>query len=54
MSGIVKKFLRLLTDEDGMTAIEYALLSFLLILVVLTGITWLGQATATDFYEHVR
>jgi len=54
MRSIGKRILRLLADEDGLTAIEYALIMFLLILVILTGITWWGQATATHFDARVR
>ena len=54
MRWMGKRLLRLLVDEDGPTAIEYALIVFLLILVVLTGITWWGQTTATNFDAHVR
>jgi len=54
MRWMGKTLLRLLADEDGPTAIEYALIVFLLILVALTAITWWGQATATRVDAYVR
>jgi pilus assembly protein Flp/PilA len=49
MNVMIRSVRRFLADEDGLTAVEYAMLALLLILVLLTGITWLGQATATRF-----
>ena len=54
MKALAKKFAALLVDEDGMTTVEYALLVFLLILVVLTGVTWWGQASAVHYAPPVR
>lgn len=54
MRWMGKSILRFLADEDGPTAIEYALIIFLLILVGLTGITWWGQATAVRHEPPVR
>jgi pilus assembly protein Flp/PilA len=49
MKTLLKKLLRLIRDEAGPTAVEYAMLLMLLILVCLTGITAIGQLTATRF-----
>jgi len=40
---------RFLLAEDGPTAVEYAMLLMLIILICLTGITMFGQATSASF-----
>lgn len=43
---MILKLLRFLADDDGLTSVEYAFMMFLLVLALLTGTTWLGQASA--------
>ena len=40
---------RFLLAEDGPTAVEYAMLLLLIILICLTGITMYGRATSASF-----
>jgi len=48
MKGLVKKVQRFLVAEDGPTAVEYAVMLALIIVVCLTAITAIGtQASAT-------
>ncbi len=49
MSVWSTRIIRLLTDESGPTAVEYAALMLLLLLACLTAINILGQATAQGF-----
>jgi len=51
MKSPYKKLLRLISDEAGPTAVEYATMIMLVVLVCLTGITAIGQLTATRFEE---
>ncbi len=51
MKTLFKKLLRLVANEDGPTAVEYAVMLMLVILVCLTGITLVGQHTATRFEQ---
>jgi len=51
MKSPFKKLLRLISDEAGPTAVEYAAMIMLVILVCLTGITAIGQLTATRFEQ---
>lgn len=54
MSATIRQLLRFLGDDDGVTCVQYAMLVFLLVLVVLTGLTWLGQATAVCCDAPIR
>jgi pilus assembly protein Flp/PilA len=49
MSLLAKKVHRFLVSEDGPTAVEYAVMLALIIIVCLTAITQLGQAVNTTF-----
>jgi pilus assembly protein Flp/PilA len=49
MSPLLQKVKRFLLAEDGPTAVEYAMLLMLIILICLTGITMFGQATSASF-----
>jgi len=51
MKSLFKKLLRLISDEAGPTAVEYATMVMLVVLVCLTGITAIGQLTATRFQQ---
>jgi pilus assembly protein Flp/PilA len=46
MMNLVKSFLK---DEEGATAVEYAMLVVLIIIAALTGITALGTGVNTKF-----
>ncbi len=46
-----KKVQRFLVSEDGPTAVEYAVMLALIVIVCLTAITSLGTTAATKFNE---
>ena len=48
MSDLSKKIVRFLLDEDGPTAVEYAVILLLIFLACLTAITVFAQTTATS------
>ena|GEM_PF-68676 len=49
MKSLVKKVQRFLVSEDGPTAVEYAVMLALIIIVCLTGITAIGTRASTAF-----
>jgi len=49
MRLLAKKVHRFLVSEDGPTAVEYAVMLALIIIVCLTAITQLGQKVNTTF-----
>jgi len=49
MRLLAKKVHRFLVSEDGPTAVEYAVMLALIIIVCLTAITQLGQQVNTTF-----
>jgi pilus assembly protein Flp/PilA len=49
MKNLTKKLQRFLTSEDGPTAVEYAVMLALIIIVCLTAITTLGTNTKAVF-----
>ncbi len=49
MKLLAKKVHRFLVSEDGPTAVEYAVMLALIIIVCLAAITSLGQATSDQF-----
>ena len=49
MKGLVKKVQRFLVAEDGPTAVEYAVMLALIIVVCLTAITTIGTQANTTF-----
>lgn len=49
MSEIAKRLIRFLTKEDGPTAVEYAVMLALIIVVCLTAIGTLGTQANTTF-----
>ena len=51
MSMFAKKVQRFLVSEDGPTAVEYAVMLALIVIVCLTAITSLGTTAATKFNE---
>ncbi len=46
---MIKKFMQFLKDEDGVTAVEYAVMAALIALVVIGGATLLGNSTNDTF-----
>jgi pilus assembly protein Flp/PilA len=51
MKSLVKKVHRFLVAEDGPTAVEYAVMLALIVIVCLTAITSLGTAARDTFDE---
>ena len=49
MKSLAKKMQRFLTSEDGPTAVEYAVMLALIIIVCLTAISALGSNAKTTF-----
>ncbi len=49
MKSLSRKFYRFLVSEDGPTAVEYAVMLALIIIVCLTAITAVGSKTSTTF-----
>ena len=49
MSCLPRKVVRFLLDEDGPTAVEYAVLLLLILLACFTTIVAIGQLTATSY-----
>jgi pilus assembly protein Flp/PilA len=49
MKSLAKKMQRFLTSEDGPTAVEYAVMLALIIIVCLTAIGKVGTAANTTF-----
>ena len=52
MNGLAKKLQRFLTSEDGPTAVEYAVMLALIIIVCLTAISNIGS-NANDTFQGV-
>jgi pilus assembly protein Flp/PilA len=46
---MIKKFIKFFKDEDGVTAVEYAVMAALIALVVIVGAGYLGTQTNTTF-----
>lgn len=46
---MLKKFMKFLKDEDGVTSVEYAVMAALIALVVIAGATYLGTQTNETF-----
>ena len=49
MKNIVKKLQRFLKSEDGPTAVEYAVMLSLIVVVCLTAVTSIGKKSSTTF-----
>jgi pilus assembly protein Flp/PilA len=47
----MKRFIKFLCNEDGPTAVEYAVMLALIVGAALTGITSFGQATLNSFQD---
>jgi len=46
---MLKKLKQFIKEEDGVTAVEYAIMAALIALVVIVGATYLGKQTNTTF-----
>ena len=46
---MLKKFMKFLKDEDGVTSVEYAVMAALIALVVIAGAGYLGTQTNETF-----
>ena len=51
MKSLAKKVQRFLASEDGPTAVEYAVMLALIVIVCLTAISSLGDAAKNTFEE---
>ncbi len=51
MKSIAKQVIRFLREEDGPTAVEYAMMLLLVFLACLTSVVMLGQTTAANFEQ---
>ncbi|MEE9602637.1 MAG: Flp family type IVb pilin [Thermoguttaceae bacterium] len=49
MKSLAKKVQRFLVSEDGPTAVEYAVMLALIVIVCLTAITSIGTSASTTF-----
>ena len=49
MFGLFKKFRKFLSESDGPTAVEYAVMLALIIVVALASITVVGSRTSATF-----
>ena len=49
MKSLAQKLQRFLVSEDGPTAVEYAVMLALIVIVCLTAITAVGTAASTTF-----
>ena len=49
MKNVVKKFVSFLKKEDGPTAVEYAVMLALIIVVCIAAITTLGKSASSTF-----
>lgn len=49
MKNLTKKLVRFLKSEDGPTAVEYAVMLSLIIVVCLTAVTSIGNNASTTF-----
>ncbi|WP_179400619.1 Flp family type IVb pilin [Burkholderia guangdongensis] len=52
MSTIVQQLMRFARDEDGVTAIEYGLIAALIALLIIAGVTSIGQ-TLSDIFNDI-
>jgi len=51
MRSLVKKAIRFLAEEDGPTAVEYAMMIMLIFLACLTMVGLVGQNASSNFQE---
>ena len=51
MKKFAKKFVAFLKEEDGPTAVEYAVMLALIVVVCLTAITSVGTAASAKFVQ---
>ena len=51
MKNLMKKFINFMMDEEGATAVEYALMVALIAVVIISAVSFLGTSTSTKFSE---
>lgn len=51
IEGCMNRIFKFLIDEDGPTAVEYAVMLALIVGAAMAGITSFGQATLTSFQD---
>ena len=49
MNNLIKKFVNFLKDEEGATAVEYALMVALIAVVIIGAVTFLGDSVSNVF-----
>lgn len=54
MKGLAKKVQRFLVSEDGPTAVEYAVMLALIVIVCLTAVRAIGTNAAAKFQESAN
>ena len=54
MNHVLPGIGRLVTDDDGQDLLEYGLLAVLIAVVVMTGVTAVGQTIHTVFWEVIK
>ena len=53
LAPVTKKIVEFIKQEDGPTAVEYAIMLALIILVCLIAITAIGQNTVSNFNANI-
>ena len=51
MTNLMKNFINFLKDEEGATAVEYALMVALIAIVIILAVTFLGESVSNVFSE---
>lgn len=54
MNRVLPGIARLVSDDEGQDLLEYGLLAVLIAVVVMAGVTTLGQTIQTVFWEVIR
>ena len=54
MNRVLPGIGRLVTDDQGQDLLEYGLLAVLIAVVVMTGVTAVGQTIYTVFWEAIK
>ncbi len=49
MNSFIKSLVQLIQAEDGPTAVEYAVMLALILIVIISAVMLVGQATSTHF-----
>ena len=51
MKDLMKKFINFMMDEEGATAVEYALMVALIAIVIIAAVTFVGTSARTKFSQ---